>query len=193
MAASLTLETLSEKGLHQAADPNLIAYCPSMDLVALTTTDQQVLIYRLNGQRVYGAAQKAGQLKVESIRWKPNGWSPPFPISNPKTNHNPKGQLVAIAWSDGSVRLIGAESSKIVHQFSTSEQGSGITCMGWGSTLTGKSSKSEKSDATWEELLGGEEVRPGNKVPLDLPRDLALIDIERSLPKLSVLAAGGAS
>jgi len=66
--------------------------------------------------------------------------------------------------------------------------------MGWGATLTGKHSKSEKKgDATWEELLGNEEVGPGNKIPLDLPRDLALIDIERSLPKLSVLAAGGGS
>ncbi|TVY83618.1 Coatomer subunit delta [Lachnellula suecica] len=176
MANSLTLEVLSEKSLQQAADPNLINYCPSMDLIALTTTDQQVLIYRLNGQRVYGAAQKAGQLKVESIRWKPNG------------------KLLAIAWSDGSVRLVGAESSKIVHQFAAGEDVTGITCLGWSSNITGKSSKSErKSDATWGELLGNDEVLAGNKIPLDLPRDLALIDIERSLPKLSVLAAGGAS
>lgn len=105
-----------------------------------------------------------------------------------------KGKLLAISWSDGSVRLIGAESSKIVHQFSTGDNVNGVTCMGWGSNLTGKSSKSErKGDATWEELLGDEEVLAGNKVPLDLPRDLALIDIERSLPKLSVLAAGGGS
>jgi hypothetical protein len=76
--APLTLSTLSEKSLHQPADANLIAYCPSMDLIALTTTDQQVLIYRLNGQRVYGAAQKAGVLKVESVRWKPNGSFPVF-------------------------------------------------------------------------------------------------------------------
>jgi len=84
MADPLTLETLSEKSLQHPADPSLIAYCPSMDLIALTTTDQQVLIYRLNGQPVYGAAQKAGQLKVESIRWKPNG-SHPFSPSTPQT------------------------------------------------------------------------------------------------------------
>jgi anaphase-promoting complex subunit 4 len=69
------LQILSEKALHQRADPDLITYCPSMDLVALVTTDQQVFIYRLNGQRVYGATQKAGKLTVESIRWKPNGSS----------------------------------------------------------------------------------------------------------------------
>ena len=66
-------QILGEKTLHQAADPTLVAYCPSMDLIALVTTDEQVFIYRLNGQRVYGAAQKAGKLRVESIKWKPNG------------------------------------------------------------------------------------------------------------------------
>lgn len=76
MAASASLATLGEKTLPHAADPSLLAYCPSMDLIALGTTDQQVLIYRLNGQRVYGAAQKTGTLVVESIRWKPNGLSP---------------------------------------------------------------------------------------------------------------------
>lgn len=75
-------EILSEKTLHHTADPALITYCPSMDLVGLVTTDQQVLIYRLNGQRVYGATQKAGKLQVAGIRWKPNGLQPltgPFP------------------------------------------------------------------------------------------------------------------
>ena len=73
MEGPLALEVLCEKSLHQAADPRLIAYCPSMDLVALGSTDHQVLIYRLNGQRVYGATQKSSALSVEGIRWKPNG------------------------------------------------------------------------------------------------------------------------
>lgn len=75
MAEPSKLDILGEKTLHQTADPRLLTYCPSMDLVAVTSTDQQVLIYRLNGQRVYGAAQKGSSLKVESIRWKPNGSS----------------------------------------------------------------------------------------------------------------------
>jgi anaphase-promoting complex subunit 4 len=73
MADIPTLVTLGEKTLPQAADPSLVTYCPSMDLIALGTTDQQVLIYRLNGQRVYGAAQKSQKLRVESLKWKPNG------------------------------------------------------------------------------------------------------------------------
>jgi hypothetical protein len=75
MAEPLKLEILSEKTLHQTVDPRLLTYCPSMDLVAVTSTDQHVFIYRLNGQRVYGAFQKSGHSKVESIRWKPNGSS----------------------------------------------------------------------------------------------------------------------
>ena len=74
---SSVLQSVGEKALHQTADPDLITYCPSMDLVALVTSDQQVFIYRLNGQRVYGATQKTGILRVERIQWKPNGSSTP--------------------------------------------------------------------------------------------------------------------
>ena len=73
MERASVLQIVGEKALHQTADPDLVTYCPSMDLIALVTTDQQVFIYRLNGQRVYGAAQKLGNLRVEKIRWKPNG------------------------------------------------------------------------------------------------------------------------
>jgi anaphase-promoting complex subunit 4 len=118
----MALSLLSEKSLPHAAQ--LIKYCPSMDLIALTSTDQQVLIYRLNGQRVYGATQKAGvkKVEVESMQWKPNG------------------QLLAISWSDGSVRLVGAESGKVVHLFETDEgKGTeGVSCLGWAENLMGR-------------------------------------------------------
>ncbi|RDL40755.1 WD40 repeat-like protein [Venustampulla echinocandica] len=169
------LEALSEKTLAHAADSRLITYCPSMDLVALGTADQQVLVYRLNGQRVYGTTQKPGASRVENIKWKPNG------------------QLLAIAWSDGIVRLVGAENSRIVHQFSAGEGVTGITCVGWGSNLTSRSSSAMKSATSWERLLSSEAILSENKAYLDLPRDLSQIDIERSLPKLSVLPAGGSS
>lgn len=178
MEGILKLEPLSEKTLPQTVDAHLLVYCPSMDLVALGSIDQQVLIYRLNGQRVYGATQKAGTLRVEAIQWKPNG------------------QLLAIAWSDGSVRLVGAESSKTVHQFSTGTSISGVTCMAWTSNFANKKSASmtqKNSVSTWESHLPEGIHDSTNKAALDLPRDLSLIDIEISLPKLSVLANGGSS
>ncbi|CZT51391.1 related to cyclosome/APC subunit Cut20/Apc4 [Rhynchosporium secalis] len=170
-------QILSEKTLHHAADPRLITYCPSMDLLALVTTDQQVFIYRMNGQRVYGAIQKADKLGVESIRWKPNG------------------QLLAIAWSDGSVRLVSTESSKIVLQFSAGDNVGGVTCMGWAMCLIHRSSpsSSKKRIESWGSFLAMDGGLSDEKVPLDLPQDLSLVDIEISLPKLSVLAAAGNS
>jgi anaphase-promoting complex subunit 4 len=75
MAEPLKLEILTEKTLPQTANPRQFTYSPALELVAITSTDQQVLIYRLNGQRVYGTGQKGASLKVESIRWKPDGLS----------------------------------------------------------------------------------------------------------------------
>ncbi|KAH9222829.1 anaphase-promoting complex, cyclosome, subunit 4-domain-containing protein [Leptodontidium sp. 2 PMI_412] len=177
MASHSDFQILSEKTLHHAADPSLVTYCPSMDLLALVTTDQQVFIYRLNGQRVYGAIQKADKLGVESIRWKPNG------------------QLLAIAWSDGSVRLVSAESSKIVLQFSAGDNVGGVTCMSWALNLIHRPnpSSSKGGKESWGSFLATDRDLSDEKAPLDLPQDLSLIDIEISLPKLSVLAAAGNS
>jgi len=104
------------------------------------------------------------------------------------------GQLLAIAWSDGSIRLVGAESNKIVHQFSTVEGSEGITCVGWAKITTNRTSSSvniHQGHKTWEDLLGVDHTVSGVAFPLDLPQDLSLIDIEISLPKLSVLASTG--
>ena len=112
--------------------------------------------------------------------------------------HALPGQLLAIAWNDGSVRLIGAESTKVVHHFNTGD-GSPITCMGWASNLTRRVtswSESNKAARSWDDFLTHKsEVNglSGITEPLNLPQDLAQIDIETSLPKLSVLASGGSS
>jgi anaphase-promoting complex subunit 4 len=78
MAASVELQMVGEKTLHLPLKPDLLAYCPSMELLAAGSTDQNVLIYRLNGQRVFGAGQKAkgAVLDVQKLGWKPNGISP---------------------------------------------------------------------------------------------------------------------
>jgi anaphase-promoting complex subunit 4 len=116
--------------------------------------------------------------------------------SNNREANMQTGQLLAIAWSDGSVRLVGAESSKIVHHFTTGEVVSGVTCLGWSTNLASKSGSSinaGQSAGSWGTFLTENEIFPDDKTPLDLPRDLSLIDIETSLPKLSVLAAAGSS
>ncbi len=112
---------------------------------------------------------------------------------------NDLGQLLAIAWSDGSVRLISAETSKVVHQFTTGVQPgqvSGITCMRWATNFMSKTSSAMrlgKASDPWEGLADDVTLFSSDKPTLDLPRDLALIDIEGALPKLSTLPSAGGS
>lgn len=85
---------------------------------------------------------------------------------------------------------MGAESSKIVHHFSTGNEISNVTCMGWSTNITNRSNsslKQKKPEGSWDSILVSGDV---DRI-LDLPQDLSLIDVETSLPKLSVLVAGG--
>lgn len=94
------------------------------------------------------------------------------------------------------MRLLGPETNKTVHQFSTGVETTGITCMAWACNRTRRNSESATSKnalESLEELLFDGNVLPKSKFALDLPRDLSQIDIERSLPKLSVLAPGSTS
>ena len=67
------LNMLAEKALQKAVKPEHLAYCPTMDLIALASIDEQVHVYRLNGQRVFGIANRDSTCKVNQLRWKPNG------------------------------------------------------------------------------------------------------------------------
>lgn len=64
---------LAEKVVQPAANPDHLAYCPTMDLISLATIDEQVHVFRLNGQKVFGVASKRTPAKVRRIIWKPNG------------------------------------------------------------------------------------------------------------------------
>ena len=105
--------------------------------------------------------------------------------------------MLAIAWSDGVVRLVGAESNKNVHQIVIGAQESAsITCLSWVSNSTCKKSTRSgalKDGPTWKDILEGRMDKRENGNTLNLPRDLSLIDIESSMPKLSALPTGGTS
>ena len=75
MADAATLELVGSKTLHNPANASLLAYCPSMELVAAGTQDKHVFIFRINVQRVYGAGQKQKYtaLDAQKLAWKPNG------------------------------------------------------------------------------------------------------------------------
>lgn len=68
--------------------------------------------------------------------------------------------------------------------------------MGWSSNTIGRRVESKSSKLvpdTLKNIFGDESELSAGKAVLNLPRDLTLIDIEPSLPKLSILPAGGTS
>ena len=67
------LDTLSEKAVHPKINPLHVAFCPTMDLIALATVDEKVHVFRFNGQKVFGVTSKDALAKINQIRWKPNG------------------------------------------------------------------------------------------------------------------------
>ena len=66
-------EFMAEKVVQPAIDTEHAVYCPTMDLIALSTVDGQIHVYRLNGQKVFGVLNKEEPGRVSQIQWKPNG------------------------------------------------------------------------------------------------------------------------
>ena len=98
------------------------------------------------------------------------------------------------------MRIVDPESSKVAHQIKVVDgDGDGganeITCIAWATNWSGTKGLSDgmqKAESAWKQILGQEAgVDPlKEQKPLDLPRDLALLDIEPALPKLSTLSGG---
>ncbi|KAJ5088679.1 Anaphase-promoting complex subunit 4 [Penicillium angulare] len=196
------LVAVGEKSLTAKCKPNTLAYCPTMDLIALATEDEELRVFRLNGQRVFGGSfggdpyfdedEEAGE--VRALAWKENG------------------RLLAVACGDNSLRIISAYSGKTVHHYpvyqSQSEEVSNpeerpispkVTCLGWAVNFTdGKSAQKHLHDSAGrisvQDLLtpGIHPSKAAALLKADLPRELALMDMESSLPKLSILPATGA-
>ncbi|EGE08303.1 anaphase-promoting complex component Cut20/Apc4 [Trichophyton equinum CBS 127.97] len=134
----VTLNSVAEKDLTARCKPRTIAYCPNMDLVAVVTEDEQVNVYRLNGQRVFGGAYGLGEedgekgvMRAVGLRWKEN-----------VANWFAAGRVLAVACSDNRIRLLSSYSGKMVHSltaepaqapFSSQQRPSGsLSCIGWG-------------------------------------------------------------
>lgn len=74
------LTSVAEKTLpSKCKDGSLLTYCPTMDLIALATEDEQLYVYRLNGQEVL-SADLAGDPyldevkgEIRGLRWKNDG------------------------------------------------------------------------------------------------------------------------
>lgn len=69
----MSLNLLAEKIISQPVDGDQLAYCPTMDLLAVGSKDDQVHVFRLNGQRVFGASSGKLALQIRRLHWKPTG------------------------------------------------------------------------------------------------------------------------
>ncbi|KAE8848716.1 hypothetical protein HRS9122_02732 [Pyrenophora teres f. teres] len=175
-----------------------------MDLVAVVTDEENLDVYRINGQRAFGLKRKSDDVGVVEIQWEFNGKS------------------IAVSWSDGSTDLVSAETGKITHKDLTlPEAGDGIPvqvkCIGWGLNFinvetvkrrTGLKPKTDgttptktdifghpttedwddlKDDTTLEDFLQRQPDFQTLDVAPDLPDQLAMMDMEALLPKLPAI------
>ncbi|RDW90180.1 uncharacterized protein DSM5745_01955 [Aspergillus mulundensis] len=186
------LTPVGEKSLPAKCKEDMITYCPSMDLIALVTEDEELGVFRLNGQKVFGGSYKGdpyldeddGSGEIRAVRWKNNG------------------HLLAVACADSTVRIISAYSGKTAHHYrahgDSGEQSLKMTCLGWGVNFTdSKVARRQLHEAVGQlsvDDLLSLDMQPSKAAALlkaDLPRELALLDIESSLPRLSTLPSTG--
>ncbi|KAM5436283.1 hypothetical protein MferCBS31731_005976 [Microsporum ferrugineum] len=191
------LNSVAEKDLSARCKPRMFAYCPNMDLVAIVTEDEQLNAYRLNGQRVFGGAYglgeddgKGGLVRAVGLKWKENG------------------RVLAVACSDNRIRLLSSYSGKMVHSltaqsapipFSLPQKPAGtVSCIGWGVSFAEtagllKNLKDPEGKLSLDDLLMSDTKLSTHLgfLKADLPRELSLLDIEGSLPKLSTLPSTG--
>ena len=112
------------------------------------------------------------------------------------TNWISVGRFLAVAFSDSSLCLVNAHTGKIVHRFQNLTLAeSSLCCLGWGVSLTDPASikdhlAGKKEEATLEDVLSQGLRDVLSDLPRDLPADLANLDIETVLPKLSTLPLG---
>lgn len=110
----------SEKVLLHGINPELMAYCPTMDLLAVVTEEQNLDVYRINGQKAFGVLRKNAKCEIDFICWKFNGmtlliiflWN----LRECKFADLCIGQAIAVAWSDGLMDIISAETGKVLQK-----------------------------------------------------------------------------
>ena len=104
--------------------------------------------------------------------------------------------MIAVAFGNNHLLLTSAHTGKVVHQFDcTTHSQSPICCLGWGVSFTGDYKiKCEKDklgpDTSLDDLLS-QGTKAASDAQRDLPRDLAFLDVEALLPRLSSLALEG--
>ena len=167
-----------------------------MDLIAVVTTEENLDVYRMNGQRAFGLKRKSEGVTVDAVKWEFNGKS------------------IAVSWSDGKTDLVSSETGKVglkdlslPKEASRDEsEGARVKCIGWGlnfidvEAVKSRTKKAARrfdlSTEEWDEAKGSADVedflqrQPDLNALVcapDLPDQLAVMDVETLLPKLPAI------
>lgn len=108
-----------------------------------------------------------------------------------------QGQSLATMFSNNTLTLTNAHTGKVVHQVDCSTYSKAqICCFGWGVNFTEASKVYDqvnklKGGLTLDDVINRNPQATALNSVSDLPLDLAFLDVEASLPKLSPLSSGG--
>ncbi|KAL8953097.1 MAG: hypothetical protein Q9222_001035 [Ikaeria aurantiellina] len=174
--AGLTL--LGRNTMPSPINTNQVAYCPTMELLALGAADEQAHVFRLNGQRVFGVSRKGSPDKIIALKWKPDG------------------SALAVAFGN-VVCISSAYTGKVMYEKSYLPSPQiPITCLGWASNavdapVTNKDTAKIGPKAALDDFISSYKEANHHPSAPDLPMEIAFIDVASVLPKLSTLPIGG--
>ena len=102
---------------NMLAPASAASWCPTMDLLALATSDGQLALSRLDWNKTGG--------ERENRLWTAN---PDSPVTS--LGWRPDGKILVSGHADGAVQLYHAEDGEVLHA-STPHRGSAVTSLHW--------------------------------------------------------------
>jgi anaphase-promoting complex subunit 4 len=202
------LPLFSSKNPSTPVNADLSVFCSPHDLIAIVTADNDVVIYRLNGQVAFTVKCKdPDEVSVSAVEWKPDG------------------SLLAVGWSDGSWGVHDGGSGKLVSEGRVAgsaggeewkmdlepgwgpedeEEGAvGVAGFGWEkheippskATARALAEQRELDTEGWAEGLkddeeDDEDLKAAAQLA-DLPRAITTLDTTKLLPRMSAIPSHG--
>ena len=120
-----------------AEEIKLFEWCPTMDLLAWITADDQLIVQRLSWQRLFSI--RTHDQPITALTWRPDG-APSLPLtcSTPcrSCTHLQElglllttGKIIAVGHQDGKISLVDVENG--TSYFSSQFHSASVTCLHW--------------------------------------------------------------